>query len=142
MPVPTLSMVPLKDPKDYKIIGKPVRGVDTAAVTTGKPIFSIDFTVPGMLWAVYQKSPVFGAKVATANLDQIKAMPGVKHAFVVDGTTNLAGPDARRRDRGRQLVSGQVGPQEAEGHVGRACDGVAERAKGSRPRPTSSARAP
>jgi len=90
-PVPTLSMVPLKDPKDYKIIGKPMRGVDTVAITTGKPVFSIDFTVPGMLWAVYQKSPVFGAKVATSNIDQIKAMPGVKHAFVVDGTTNLQG---------------------------------------------------
>ncbi len=90
-PVPTLSMVPLKDPKDYKIIGKPVRGVDTTAITTGKPVFSIDFTVPGMLWAVYQKSPVFGAKVASSNLDQIKTMPGVKHAFVVEGTTNLQG---------------------------------------------------
>jgi len=90
-PVPMLSMVPLKDPKDYKIIGKPMRGVDTVAITTGKPVFSIDFTVPGMLWAVYQKSPVFAAKVASSNLDQIKTMPGVKHAFVVDGTTNLQG---------------------------------------------------
>jgi isoquinoline 1-oxidoreductase subunit beta len=90
-PVPTLSMVPLKDPKDYKIIGKPMRGVDTVAITTGKPVFSIDFTVPGMLWAVYQKSPVFGAKVSSSNLEAIKTMPGVKHAFVVEGTTNLAG---------------------------------------------------
>ena len=91
MPVPTLSMVPLKDPKDYKIIGKPIRGVDTASVTTGKPIFSIDFTVPGMLWAVYQKAPVYGAKVASANIDQVKALPGVKHVVVVEGTTNLQG---------------------------------------------------
>jgi isoquinoline 1-oxidoreductase beta subunit len=91
MPVPTLSMVPKKDPKDYKIIGKPIRGVDTASVTTGKPIFSIDFTVPGMLWAVYQKAPVYGAKVASANIDQVKALPGVKHVFVVDGTANLQG---------------------------------------------------
>jgi isoquinoline 1-oxidoreductase subunit beta len=90
-PVPTLSMVPLKDPKDYKIIGKPIKGVDTVAITTGKPIFSIDFTVPNMLWAVYQKSPVFGAKVTSANVDQIKALPGVKHVLVVEGTTNLQG---------------------------------------------------
>ena len=89
LPVPMLSMVPLKDPKDYAIIGKPMKGVDTLNVVTGKPVFSIDFTLPGMLWAVYEKAPVFGAAVASANLDEIKALPGVKHAFVLEGGTNL-----------------------------------------------------
>ncbi len=91
MPVPTLATVPLKDPKDYKIIGKPLMGVDTPAIVTGKPIFSIDFTLPGMLHAVYQKAPVFGAKVASANLEEIKKQPGVRDAFVLEGGTDLTG---------------------------------------------------
>jgi len=89
MPVPTLATVPLKDPKDYKIIGTPQRGVDTLNVVTGKPIFGIDFTLPGMLYAVYQKAPVFGAKVASANLDEIKKLSGVRDAFVLEGGTDL-----------------------------------------------------
>src|SRR5688572_29878945 len=91
LPVPALAGVPLKDPKDYKIIGKPTKGVHTADVLTGKPIFSIDFTLPGMVYAVYQKAPVFGAKVASANLDHVRTLPGVKKAFIVEGTTNLTG---------------------------------------------------
>jgi isoquinoline 1-oxidoreductase beta subunit len=90
-PVPMLSMVPLKKASEYKIIGKPVKGVDTAGIVTGKPIYSIDFTVPGMLWAVFEKSPVYGAKVQSANVDQVKALPGVKHVVVVEGTANLQG---------------------------------------------------
>jgi isoquinoline 1-oxidoreductase beta subunit len=91
MSAPDLSSVTLKDPKNFTIIGQPMRGVDVHRIVTGVPLYGIDVTVPGMLYATFVKCPVFGGKVASANLDAIKSQPGVRHAFVVDGTANLAG---------------------------------------------------
>ena len=85
MPVPDLRSVKLKDPKDYKIIGTSTISVEMKEIVTGKPIFGIDVTMPGMLYAVFQRTPVMGGKAVSANLDAIKAMKGVKHAFIVEG---------------------------------------------------------
>lgn len=87
-PPPLNDQVKLKDPKDFRIIGQRVRGVDNKAIVTGKPLFGIDVDVPGMMYAVFAKAPVFGAKVASANLDVIRKEPGVKHAFVVEAPEN------------------------------------------------------
>ena len=81
--------VPLKASKDFKLLGTRVPGVDNQKVVTGAPLFGIDVKLPGMLYAIYAKCPVFGGTVVSANLDEVKKRPGVRDAFVLDGIKGL-----------------------------------------------------
>ena len=70
--------VPLKDPKDWKIAGKPLKRLDTADKVNGKQQYSMDFKMPGMLCAAIKESPVFGGKVKSFDAAKVTGLPGVK----------------------------------------------------------------
>lgn len=80
---PAPADVPLKDPKDWTIAGKPLKRLDTADKTTGKKIYGMDFKLPGMLNAAIKDCPVFGGKVKSFDAAKVKDMPGVKHVLPV-----------------------------------------------------------
>jgi len=90
---PDPATVPMKDPKDYKIVGHSQAGCDNLALVTGKPQFGIDVDMPGLLHAVFQKCPVYGGRVKSANLDAVLKMPGVRQAFVVEGSVKPGAVD-------------------------------------------------
>lgn len=75
--------VPLKDPKSWTIIGKPVKRLDTEDKLTGKQIYGIDLKLPGMLLAAIRDCPVFGGKVASFDAKAVETMPGVKKVVAV-----------------------------------------------------------
>jgi isoquinoline 1-oxidoreductase beta subunit len=87
-PVPDATKLPLKPRAEWKLLGKRISGVDNRAIVTGAPIFGIDVQLPGMLYANYTKSPAIGGKVKSANLDELKKLPGITDAFVLEGTGN------------------------------------------------------
>lgn len=88
MPVPDPATLVLKDPSTFQLVGKPIGGVDNRAVVTGTPLFGIDTILPGMKFAVFHKSPVYGGKIATADLSKVLKQQGVRAAFVVPGNGN------------------------------------------------------
>ena len=75
--------VPLKDPKDFTLVGKPVHRLDTPSKTNGTAQFGLDVYIPGMLTAVVARAPVFGGKVVSFKADQAKAIPGVVNVVQV-----------------------------------------------------------
>ena len=109
LPAPTVEGIALKDPGQFRIIGKHTANVDGVKVVHGEPAFGIDVSVPGMKHAVFHKSPVFGGRCIEANLAELKALPGVRDAFIVDGGKDLTG-----------LVSGVASVADSWWHANRA----------------------
>ncbi len=83
LPVP--ENAPLKDPKDFRLLGKATHRLDTPSKVNGTAQFGIDVRMPGMLVASIERSPVFGGKVKTFDATRAKAMPGVRHVVQLDG---------------------------------------------------------
>ena len=83
--MPRADAVPLKKASQYRLLGRRIGGVDNHALVTGQPLFGIDQKLPDMRYAVYQKCPAYGGTVKSANLDEIKKLPGVVDAFVLKG---------------------------------------------------------
>ena len=70
--------VTLRDPRDWKIAGKPLHRLDIPDKVRGKPVFAVDVTLPGMLHASIAQCPVFGGKVVSVDARAALAMRGVK----------------------------------------------------------------
>jgi len=92
LPAPDVADLKLKSrPEEFKLLGTFVRGVDNHEILTGKPLYGSDVRLDGMLYAMYQKCPVFGGRARSANLEHILALPGVTHTFIVPGTEEYNG---------------------------------------------------
>jgi len=81
LPVP--QDVKLKDPKEWKLIGKPIKRLDTADKVVGKTVYGIDVKLPGLLNAAIKDCPVFGGKVKSFDAAKVESMRGVKKVVQV-----------------------------------------------------------
>ena len=78
--------LPLKEARDYKLIGTPTKNVEGPNIVTGKPLFGLDYQAEGMLLAMIEHPPAFGMKLVDFNQEEIKSMLGVKDASVIDSS--------------------------------------------------------
>jgi isoquinoline 1-oxidoreductase beta subunit len=83
--------VPLKDPKNFTLIGKPLKRFDTPDKTNGKVVYGIDAMLPGMKFATLTQCPVFGGKVGKVDDSATRKVPGVRQVVVLDDLVAVVG---------------------------------------------------
>jgi len=89
---PDAATVVLKQPSEFRIIGTSVPGVDTPAIVAGRPLFGIDTAMPGLVHAAIEICPAFGGTIASASLDKVRALPGIRHVMTLNSGIDPDGP--------------------------------------------------
>jgi isoquinoline 1-oxidoreductase beta subunit len=102
LPAPT--GVPTKDPKQYRIIGKSLKRLDTPIKVNGKAKFGIDVRLDGMVYASLLRCPVFGGKVASFDATKAKAFPGVKNVVQIPQGIAVIAENTWAANEGRKLL--------------------------------------
>jgi isoquinoline 1-oxidoreductase beta subunit len=112
--LPAPASVALKDAKDWTIIGKPTRRLDTPEKVTGKAVFGLDVRLPGMLTAVVAHAPTFGGKVKSFDAAAAKSVPGVKAVYAIPTGVVVAADSfwAAKTGRDALKVKWEKGPNE------------------------------
>lgn len=105
--------VPLKDRKDFKIIGTFVRGVDNHEIITGKPLFGMDFYREGMLHAMVQHPPAFGLQLKSFDGAAAKAMPGIVDVVSFKNNVAVVGRSTWEVMKAREVLKAEYEPAAA-----------------------------
>lgn len=96
--------VTLKDPKNYRFVGKATKRLDTPDKVNGLAEFGIDVRVPGMLHAVVARCPVFGGKAASFDATKAKAVPGVRQVLLVSNGIGVVADNTWSAMEGRRAL--------------------------------------
>ena len=129
--LPAPSNVPLKDPSQFKIVGKPMKRLDTPGKVDGSVTFGIDVRLPNMLYAVLQRCPVFGGTVASFDDTKTKAIPGVKKVVTISNGVAVIADSTWAAMEGRRVLTvqwdeGKVAAQSTPGITRSFADAVAQ----------------
>jgi isoquinoline 1-oxidoreductase subunit beta len=102
--LPAPKRVALKDPSQFKMIGRAMKRLDTPEKTDGKAVFGLDARVPGMLTALIARPPVFGGKTVSVRVDKAKAVPGVRDVLQVPSGVAVVADGLWPAKKGRDLL--------------------------------------
>jgi isoquinoline 1-oxidoreductase beta subunit len=105
--------VPLKNHKDFKLIGKPIRNVENKNIVVGKPLFGLDFYRDGMVYAVVQRPPAFGSKIKSVDDKAARAVKGVSDVVRFGNNVAVVANSTWAAMKGRKALEINYEPDKA-----------------------------